>query len=83
MSVLFRKNIKKRIYLSVCIGLTAALLSCGVWKTEINGETISEQQMLAWWGTLFPWFCFQEKPESQNTESGNPEIVFWLAELWN
>ena len=45
-------------------------------KRSVYQKEISGQQLEAWWGVLFPWFCFQDYEETQK-----PEISFWVAKV--
>jgi hypothetical protein len=37
--------------------------------------------MTAWWGTLYPEFCFSDIPEG--SERTDIKISFWLARVLN
>ena len=39
------------------------------------------EQMTAWWGTLYPEFCFSDIPEG--AEGKDIKISFWLARVLN
>lgn len=80
MYIEWLKDRRKRIYVSVLAGMAAAVLTVGIPQRESR---------LAWWGTLYPEFCFSELPD--RTEKENPQedrailpeqevkISFWLA----
>ena len=82
----FFREKKHRVLISVLAAITAAgiisVLPC-------QGER--KIPYMAWWGTLYPGFCFSEIPEDETekvSESGqeHPQEVqirtsFWLAEL--
>lgn len=36
--------------------------------------------ILAWWGTIYPQFCFIDKPEATDKPAPKPKLHFWLAE---
>lgn len=45
-----------------------------------DGTVLSQTEpprLTAWWGTLYPQFCFQE----EEGEAEDPEIAFWLAKV--
>lgn len=71
-----RKSLWHSLCISVCAGLLAAFWSGQgtIEKATIPAAVPGGQ--LAWWGTLFPWFCFQD-----TAEKGKPEISFWLAKV--
>lgn len=39
------------------------------------------EQITAWWGTLYPKFCFSDIPEG--AEGKDIKISFWLARVLN
>lgn len=57
--------------LSIVTGLLAALLVTGV-----NGD-FRQSSVTAWWGSLYPSFCFSEVDRSEQ-----PKISFWLAKAF-
>lgn len=68
----YLKNRKKRI----CISLIAALF-----LTAGTGAGVQKNvPALAWWGSIYPQFCFAEN-EDGNADEKEPEvkISFWLA----
>lgn len=38
-------------------------------------------KILAWWGTLYPEFCFMKKKE-EIPEGAKPRFRFWIVENW-
>ena len=34
----------------------------------------------AWWGTLYPKFCFSQFPEENKGQKDDIKISFWLAQ---
>ena len=38
------------------------------------------QNILAWWGTIYPQFCFMEMPEEDDLQESKPRFHFWIAE---
>lgn len=64
-------NRKKRILLSVVIGLLLTVLSI-----PILGNTPMNS---AWWGTLYPKYCYAQLPEQSLQEQAQVKIRFrWL-----
>ena len=68
------------ILVSLAAGLVGAFLVNAVpERTEYTENIYREQaQITAWWGSLYPKFCFAEKPE--NTKE-KVKISFWLAQV--
>ncbi len=52
------KDRKKRIYISVLAGMAASILTVGMPK---RGQ-------LAWWGTMYPEFCFSDVSNREENE---------------
>lgn len=68
----YLKNRKKRL----CVSLMAALFLTG-----FTGMAAPKNvPALAWWGSMYPQFCFAEK-EEENAQEKEQEvkISFWLA----
>lgn len=71
-------NKKNRIGMSVLAGMLAAMILSG----GVGYGT--EQKALAWWGVMYPEFCFAEKQEEPIKEKDGEKhprvkISFWLA----
>lgn len=86
---MFIKWIKKRtnrLLISIMIAFAAVFLAAG---NPFSARL--ETPVTAWWGTMYPGFCFSEKPEeacffedSLNTASApKRKISFWLAKALN
>lgn len=89
------KNKKHRFCIAILAALAAMVLPCGGSagqqpdKFKVREETgqpaLMEQQppVLAWWGTLYPKFCFADIPDSDreapDSEKPKIKITFWLA----
>ena len=74
------KKRQRRLVLSLAAGLVGTFLVNAVpERTEYTENIYREQaQITAWWGSLYPKFCFAEKPE--NTKE-KVKISFWLAQV--
>ena len=59
----------------VPFALTAVILAGSTWERRTAGDR--QPQFYAWWGTIYPEFCF-EKVED-NGENKPVKISFWLA----
>lgn len=71
---------KQRLTISVLAAGLAVLL------TASAPDTLKAPSYLAWWGTLYPQFCFSKIPELSAEERAGREssdrhvkISFWLA----
>lgn len=70
----FTENKKERIRISILAGMLAVIL--------FNGSYGGNQHnMVAWWGTIYPRFCFAEETEKEEDAATDtrPKISFWLA----
>ena len=69
------KKRQRRLVLSLAAGLVGAFLVNAVpERTEYTENIYREQaQITAWWGSLYPKFCFAEKEKVK--------ISFWLAQV--
>lgn len=75
---------KRRIIISVMAGMLAAVLTAG------GPELSAHRNIVAWWGSIYPEFCFSRLPEENDrrkedveTKDRRPEISFWLAKALN
>ena len=70
----FTENKKERIRISVLAGMLAVILFYG----SYGGD---QHNMVAWWGTIYPRFCFAEETEKEEDTATDtrPKISFWLA----
>lgn len=60
------RNIKKRIFMSSVIGMFVCVLMLGEFEQRMS---------LAWWGFLYPEYCFMEVSESEfEIEQENRDI---------
>ena len=67
----FLKNRKKRL----CISLIAALF-----LTAGTGAGMKKNvPALAWWGSMYPQFCFAEEEEDTDEKEPEVKISFWLS----
>lgn len=67
-----KKDIKKKIFWSVMVGMTAAALLQG---PKLSGET----PLHSWWGCLYPQYCFSEIPQDDTGEPAQVRFKFrWL-----
>lgn len=72
------RNKKNRLLLSVLIAALAAFLT--VSAPNVSGK----QSVLAWWGTLYPEFCFVKTEDSDDiSPRSHVKISFWLAKALN
>lgn len=64
------KNRKNRLLVSIFAAMAVAMLVAG--ETGYGHGS----RPLAWWGTMYPKFCFAESREEEPRKIG-----FWLAEV--
>lgn len=69
---------KRRIGMSALAGMLAAMILSGALQYDPG------QKVLAWWGVMYPEFCFAEKQEEPIKEKDREKhprvkISFWLA----
>lgn len=62
------KNKKNKLWIS---------LAAAFFLTVSSGRNLNAPA-LAWWGTMYPQFCFAEK-SVEDTEGREVKISFWLA----
>lgn len=87
----FFKDRAHRAAVSITAGMLAAILAVGS-----TGEGKAYEPMVAWWGALYPKFCFMEVKENEEalsdidkTDSGGDslrprlKISFWVAKALN
>lgn len=75
-----KEVIKNQIRIGILSGLLAALLT-GFGFSDL--QSTSQNMQCAWWGCLYPKFCFGERIEDDDmgTEIRHPKISFYLAKL--
>lgn len=54
-------------------------------KADTKKTDTQQEYLTAWWGTLYPQFCYAEIPESEDGTQRKPKvkISFWLAQVWD
>lgn len=65
------RNVKNRILVSVIVGILSCILILG---SDSPGNT-EERMPLAWWGILYPKYCFMQMEEKVEEK----KISFWFA----
>lgn len=58
-------SFKNRFYLAVIAGLLATVILC----RPAVGESATVK---AWWGAMYPAYCFSEKPQKDEGGQGQP-----------
>lgn len=69
-------------------GVGNRILNAGIRREVLGGDSDAEQEILseedqnltplyAWWGTLYPKFCFSER------KNGKLKISFWVAKAFD
>lgn len=69
---------QNRLWISMLTGITVISLICGI------PGIISQKNVSAWWGSIYPEFCFSElirdeKCDEKIPSEQSPKISFWLA----
>ena len=64
--------LRKNKYHIAAALLTAVLLCPGSENFNKNSN------LLAWWGTIYPQFCFMEAPRTENGQKAEPRFHFWI-----
>jgi len=84
----FRKQAKrflKQAMLTLTAGMIGAALTGAV--PEVIQETVQNRKeqaaVTAWWGTLYPKFCFSRFPSDDKVQKDDIKISFWLAQALN
>lgn len=80
-------NRRNRLIISAAVGVLAAFAGSAVGESSVRGSLFSDsmtekQAVTAWWGTLYPEFCFSRQiPENYEDPrlDGEVKISFWLA----
>lgn len=70
------KDRKQRMAVSLLAGMVAAVLAAG-------GPAVKTEGVLAWWGTLYPQFCFsriQKETEQEKDRRPKTKLSLWLAQ---
>ncbi len=62
--------LRKNKYHIAAALLTAVLLCPGSENFNKNSN------LLAWWGTIYPQFCFMEAPRTEEGQKAEPKISF-------
>ena len=69
--------LRKNKYHIAAALLTAVLLCPGSENFNKNSN------LLAWWGTIYPQFCFMEAPRTENGQKAEPRFHFWIVDTLN
>lgn len=72
------RNTRRRIVLALITALVLTIAVPVTQKVDLVEKPHTEAVM-AWWGTMYPDFCFSEKPESAHKKGKKVKISFWLA----
>ncbi len=54
--------------------MAAVITAC---CTDYAGKELYGSRVYAWWGTIYPEFCFEEGEEEEETKP--VKVSFWLA----
>lgn len=73
---------ENRMWISFVAGLFAVMLT-------VNIPLSQQRSMMAWWGSLYPRFCFVREVEENDVRAGEEgqehrrKISFWLAKAFD
>ena len=65
--MLYLRKIKYHVFVAI---LSASLIF------PVIGNEKQSPELLAWWGTIYPQFCFMENPDENEKEAAKPRISF-------
>ena len=71
--MLYLRKIKYHVFVAI---LSASLIF------PVIGNEKQSPELLAWWGTIYPQFCFMENPDENEKEAAKPRIHFWIMETF-
>lgn len=88
---IFKVKTGNKRYVKRYIKKMTAVLTAGILGVVLAGtlpehiQKIAENRqeqtaVTAWWGTMYPKFCFSQFPEENKDKKENVKISFWLAQ---
>ena len=75
-------DIRKRIITSLAAGIAGVILAAAI-PDQIQNFVENRQEqtaVTAWWGTLYPKFCFSQMLGEDKGQKGDIKISLWLAQ---
>ena len=74
-------KITKKLTITIIGGLAGVILAGTMPQQVQNFAQKGQEQtaVTAWWGTLYPKFCFSQIPEENKDQKDDIKISFWLA----
>ena len=78
--------IENRLAKKLAVTLTAGMLGVFLVETvparvyKIVENRQEQTAVTAWWGTLYPKFCFSQLPTEDKGKKDDIKISFWLAQ---
>lgn len=74
----------------ICLSIAAAMAATGIIAAAPHMEK-PDVPLMAWWGTIYPGFCFSEVPQEETKEIAESELEhpdevqfrtsFWVADF--
>ena len=61
----------------------AAALLTAVLLCPCSENFNKTSNLLEWWGTIYPQFCFMETPRTENGQKAEPRFHFWVVDTLN
>ena len=79
-----KKRFRKKATVALIMGTVGVFLVGTLPGISGRVQKIAEKRqeqtaVTAWWGTLYPKFCFSQFPEENNEKKDDIKISFWLA----
>lgn len=78
-----KKRIRKKLAVTLAAGIAGVLLSETMPDhiQKIAEDRQEQTAVTAWWGTLYPKFCFARFPAENKDKKEEVKISFWLAQV--
>ena len=77
-----KKQQGTRIKAALLAGLAGAVLA-NTFPGQIRNLAVQHREQAAvsaWWGTIYPQFCFMEAPRTEEGQKAEPRFHFWIVE---
>lgn len=78
-----RRKLAGKIAITLTAGMAGVILA-GTMPEQIQNFVEKRQEqtaITAWWGTLYPKFCFSRFPTENKDKKDDIKISFWLARV--
>lgn len=78
-----QRKLTGKIVITLAAGMAGVVLA-GTMPEHIQNFVEKRQEqtaITAWWGTLYPKFCFSQIPPEYKEKKDDIKISFWLAQV--